>query len=57
MILYIYDYNSKKELLFNPLASPCAGAPALNYGYVNTVTPSPGEVKGLMLLFVYHLLF
>ena len=33
--------------IINPLASPCAGAPALKYGDVNTVTPSPGEVKGL----------
>ena len=32
----------------NPLASPSAGAPALNYGDVNTVTSSPGEVKGLI---------
>ena len=32
----------------NPLASPSAVAPALKYGDVNTVTPSPGEVKGLM---------
>ena len=29
------------------MASPCAGAPALKYGDVNTVTPSPGEVKRL----------
>ena len=33
----------------NPLASPSAGAPALKYGDVNTVTPSPGEVKGLRI--------
>ena len=33
----------------NPLASPSAGAPALNYGDVNTVTPSPGEVKGIIM--------
>ena len=33
----------------NPFASPSAGAPALKYGYVNTVTTSPSEVKGLML--------
>ena len=33
----------------NPLASPSAGAPALKYGDVNTVTPSPGEVKGLKI--------
>ena len=30
------------------MASPGAGAPALKYGYVNTVTPSHGEVKGLI---------
>ena len=35
-------------LSINPLASPSAGAPALKYGDVNTVTPSPGEVKGLI---------
>ena len=32
----------------NSLTSPGAGAPGLKYGYVNTVTPSPGEVKGLI---------
>ena len=39
----------------NPLASPCAGAPALKYGDVNTETTSPGEAKGLIksLLSVY----
>ena len=30
------------------MASTSAGAPALNYGDVNTVTSSPGEVKGLI---------
>ena len=35
-------------ILFNPLASPSTGAPALKYGDVNTVTPYPGEVKGLI---------
>ena len=35
------------HFFINPLASPSAGAPALNYGDVNTVSPSPGEVKGL----------
>ena len=30
------------------MTSPSAGAPALKYGDVNTVTPSPGEVKGLI---------
>ncbi len=37
----------KIKIYINPLASPCAGAPALKYGDVNTETPSPGEVKGL----------
>ena len=37
-----------KIFVFNPLASPNAGAPALKYGDVNTVTPSPGDVKGLI---------
>ena len=30
------------------MASPGVGTPALKYGYVNTVTPSPGEAKGLI---------
>ena len=30
------------------MASPCAGAPALKYGYVNIDTPSPGKVKVLI---------
>jgi hypothetical protein len=34
------------------LASPSAGAPALKYGDVNTVTPSPGEVKGLIIFLI-----
>ena len=43
LINFYYDF-----IIFNPLASPCAGAPALKYGYVNTVITSPGEVKGLI---------
>ena len=35
------------DTFINLLASPSAGATALKYGDVNTVTPSPGEVKGL----------
>ena len=54
--------NNKKEEAFietnsngiNPLASPSAGAPALKYGDVNTVTPSPGEVNGLIKILVKH---
>ena len=38
------------KYIINPLASPSAGAPALKYGDVNTVTPSPGEVKELKIL-------
>ena len=34
-------------IFINPLAFPCAGAPAFKYGDVNTVTPSLSEVKGL----------
>ena len=37
-----------KLFRFNPLASPSAGVPALKYGDVNTLTPSPGEVNGLI---------
>ena len=40
--------NEHNNYLINPLASPSAGALALKYGYVNTVTTSPGEVKGLI---------
>ena len=39
------------------MASPSAGAPALNYGDVNTVAPSPGEVKGLIKLNASKTLF
>ena len=41
-------YNITNSDFINPLASPSAGAPALKYGDVNTVTLSPGEVKGLI---------
>ena len=46
----IFEYYVKLFPIFvlNPLASTSAGAPALNYGDVNTVTTSPGEVKGLI---------
>ena len=59
MIQAISYYNNliKSFININPLASPCAGATALNYGYVNIVTPSPGEVKGLInfKIFTYKL--
>ena len=45
--IFVLGLDSKKYCI-NPLASPSAGAPALKYGDVNTVNPSPGEVKGLM---------
>ena len=35
-------------MTINPLTSPSAGAPALIYGDVNTLTPSPGEVNELI---------
>ena len=34
--------------IFFLMASSSAGAPALKYGDVNTVTPSPGDVKALI---------
>ena len=53
--LEIMKYNKKLQkrlnISINPLASPSGGAPALNYGDVNTETPSPGEVKGLNIIF------
>ena len=39
----------------NPLTSPSAEAPALKYGDVNTVTPYPCEVKGLIDYYIYIL--
>ena len=40
-------------MLIIPLASTSTGAPALKYRDVNTVTPSPVEVKGLVKLLRY----
>ena len=45
--------------IFFLMASSSAGAPALKYGDVNTVTPSPGEVKALIDIIInikYNLL-
>ena len=42
---------------FNSMASPSAGAPALKYGDVNTLSPSPGEVKGLMELCLFLIFY
>ena len=39
------------------MASPSAGAPALKYRDVNTVTPSPGEVKGLINFYYDFIIF
>ena len=39
------------------MTSPSAGAPALKYGDVNTVTPTTGDVKGLMILDLMAYLF
>ena len=47
--------EDKQKDLINPLASPSAGAPALNYGDVNTVTPSPSEVKWLIILICFFM--
>ena len=38
-------------MMINPLALPSEGAPALNYGDVNTEATSPGEVKGLIKIY------
>ena len=49
MFRWNYNKNQNKfKWIINPLASPSAGAPALNYGDVNTETTSPVEVKGLI---------
>ena len=47
-----FFYQKKK--IINPLASPSAGAPALKYGDINTVTTSPGEVKGLIKIYKHN---
>ena len=53
--LYKRKRNERCEICgINPLASPSAGAPALKYGDVNTVTLSPGEVNGLIKILVKH---
>ena len=36
--------------IINPLSSLYAGIPALKFGCVNSETPSPGEVKGLIIV-------
>ena len=43
-----------KIIFINPLDLLSGGAPTLKYGDVNTVTPSPGEVKGLMKLIFFQ---
>ena len=51
--ILLINYKLNCNIIFpqintiNPLASRYAGAPALKYGDVHTVSPSPGEVKGL----------
>ena len=47
--MFLYCVNLK-EIKFNPLSSPSAGAPALNYGNVFLETSSSGEVKGLIII-------
>ena len=51
------NYFFKIIILINPMASPCERAPALKYGDVNTVTPSPGEVKGLRIKILLKRIF
>ena len=48
-MLYNVSTTITKMKHINPLASPCAGAPALKYGDVNTETTSPNKVKGLVI--------
>ena len=48
-IFFINEIQIKTSLYINSLASPSAGASALKYGDANTVTTSPGDVKGLMV--------
>jgi len=53
----LYLIKLSLPYFINPFASPNAGAPALKYRYVNTVTPSPGEVKGLIFRTQYPIPF
>ena len=48
----VQNNNVINNEYINPLASPSA----VNYGDVNTVTPSPGEVKGLIKINLLNLL-
>ena len=48
--IYFLGYSKNLFVFINPLASPSAGAPKLKYGDVNTLSPSPGEVKGLKMI-------
>ena len=50
-VIKAYFKNQFSMHIINPLASPSVGTPALKYGDVNKVTPSPGEVKGLIIDF------
>ena len=52
----VQNNNVINNEYINPLASPSEGAPALNYGDVNTETTSPGEVKGLIKIKLLNLL-
>ena len=44
----------KIKSAINPLTLPCESVPALKYGYVNTETPSPGEVKRLIIKYIIY---
>ena len=54
--IHVFNKNYIIKRIINPLASPNAGASALKYGDVNTLTPSPGEIKGLMRIKIIILL-
>ena len=51
---YFHQFNKKGKYTINLLASLSVGAPALKYGDVNIVTPSPGEVKGLIIIIFFN---
>ena len=56
--LYNFHKNKMDFIFINSLASLGAGAPALKYGYVNTETHFPEEVKGKKyILYIFYSLF
>ena len=62
ILIFIEQKNNLINLLnkeedINPFASPSAVVPALKYGYVNIETSSPGEVKVLIINWIYEKIF